>query len=154
MIRFAFALFAAGLALSTPSLAQDTGTPGTDDGRFSFHRVQDGFLRLDTRTGQVSMCMRQSAGWACRAVADERAVLESEIARLQSDNVALKKEILAKGLPLPGGMKADPPPAARAGDQELKLPSNAELERMMVFVEKVWRRLVEMMVSIQRDMPK
>ena len=153
MVRIALALLAAALALSTPALAQDASTPGADDGRFSFHRVQDGFLRLDNRTGQVSMCVRQSAGWACRAVADERAVLESEIARLQTDNVALKKEMLAKGLPLPGGMKAEPP-VARGGDQELKLPSNAELERMMAFVEKVWRRLVEMMVNIQRDMPK
>src|SRR5262245_23504390 len=154
MIRIAFVLLAAGLALTSPARAQDTSTPGADDGRFSFHRVQDGFLRLDNRTGQVSMCTRQSAGWACRAVADERAVLESEIARLQADNAALKKEMLAKGLPLPNGMKADPPPVARGGDQELKLPSNAELDRMMVFMEKVWRRLVEMMVSIQRDMPK
>lgn len=154
MIRMAFVLLVAGFALATPSFAQDTSTPGADDGRFSFHRVQDGFLRLDNRTGQVSMCTRQSAGWACRAVADERVVLESEIARLQADNAALKKEMLAKGLPLPNGMKADPPSAARGGDQDLKLPSNAELDRMMVFMEKVWRRLVEMMVSIQRDMPK
>ena len=99
------------------------------------------------------MCARQTAGWACRAVADERAVLESEIARLQADNAALKKEMLARGLPLPNGMKADPP-AARGSDQELKLPSSAELDRMMAFMEKVWRRLVEMMVNIQRDMQK
>jgi hypothetical protein len=154
MIRIAFVLIAASFALGTPIHAQDATAPGADDGRFNFHRVQDGFLRLDTRTGQVSTCTRQSAGWACRAVADERAALETEIARLQSDNAALKKEMLAKGLPLPGGIKADPPPVARGGDQELKLPSNAELERMMAFMEKVWRRLVEMMVSIQRDMPK
>ena len=153
MIRIAFVLLAAGLAFTTSVLAQDA-TPGVDDGRYTFHRAPDGsFLRLDSRTGQVSTCARQAVGWACRAVADERSVLEGEIARLQADNAALKKEMLARGLSLPDGMKADPP-VARGGDQELKLPSNAELDRMMVFIEKVWRRLVEMMVNIQRDVLK
>jgi hypothetical protein len=151
MIRFALVLFAVAL-MGDPVMAQDAA-PGPDDGRFTFHRVQDGFLRLDSRTGQVSMCTRQSAGWACRAVADERAVLENEIARLQGDNAALKREMLARGVPLPNGVKTDPP-VARGSDQELKLPSNVELERMMVFIEKAWRRLVEMMVNIQRDVLK
>jgi hypothetical protein len=151
MIRFAFVLLAACFALGVPVMAQDA--PGHDDGRFTFHQVQDGFLRLDSRTGQVSMCARQSAGWACRVVADERAVLESEIARLQGQNAALKKDMLTRGLPLPNGVKADPP-VARGSDQELKLPSSAELERMMAFLENVWRRMVEMMVNIQRDVLK
>ena len=62
-------------------------------------------LRLDGRTGQVSLCGRAAAGWACQAVPDERAALEAEIARLQDDNAALKKELLARGLPLPSGVK-------------------------------------------------
>ena len=37
-----------------------TPRPAADDGRFRFHRVDDGFLRLDTRTGQVSQCGRGS----------------------------------------------------------------------------------------------
>ena len=43
-------------------------------------------LRLDTRTGQVSLCAKQSAGWACNAVPDERNALENEITRLQREN--------------------------------------------------------------------
>ena len=37
--------------------------------------------------------------------------LEDEITRLQGENAALKKELLAHGMPLPGSMKGDPPPA-------------------------------------------
>ena len=29
-------------------------------------------LRLDTRTGQVSLCAKKDTGWACSAVPDER----------------------------------------------------------------------------------
>lgn len=130
--------------------------PGPDDGRFSFHRVEDSFVRLDGRTGQVSVCGRETTGWACRAVPDERAALEEAIGRLQSSNAVLKRELLAKGLPLPGGMK----PEAAAGETgagapnakpEVKLPTDAEIDRMVGFMGRVWRRLVEMMAEFQRD---
>ena len=65
-------------------------------------------LRLDTRTGAVSLCAKKDAGWACNAVPDERAALENEIARLQRENGALKKDMLARGLPLPGGVASAP----------------------------------------------
>ena len=87
--------------------------PEGDDSRYTFHRVEDGYLRLDGRTGQVSMCARRPVGWACQAVPDERAALEAEIARLQGENAALKKELIARNLPLPGAVKPEPPAAKR-----------------------------------------
>ena len=36
------------------------------------------------------------AGWHCQPVPDERSALEAEIARLQGDNAALKKELLSR----------------------------------------------------------
>ena len=59
-----------------------TATPDTENGRYSFYPVADGVLRLDTRTGQISQCSQSDAGWACKAVPDERSALETEIARL------------------------------------------------------------------------
>jgi hypothetical protein len=137
--------------------------PSADDIRYSFHRVQDSFVRLDSRTGQVSVCGRETTGWACRAVPDERTALEEAIGRLQGDNAALKKELLARGLPLPSGVKPDAP-AAKESDKGTekpaearptpKIPSDAELDRVLAFIEKVWRRLVEMMVEFQRDIQR
>lgn len=151
---FAGALIGAVL-LATSGWAQDppAGAPGAEDGRYMFNRVQDGFLRLDSRTGQVSLCARQSAGWTCRAAPDERAAFESEIARLQSDNGALKKELLARGLPLPNGMQAEPPAASKS-DPDPKSRSDSEIDRVMTYMEKIWRRLVEMMQNLQRDLQK
>src|SRR6266567_38926 len=85
-----------------------------EDSRFTFFRVDDGFLRLDGSTGQVSLCTRRQAGWLCQALPEERAAFEAEIARLQGDNAALKKEVLAHDLPLPAGIAPPAPPAPTA----------------------------------------
>ena len=121
-------------------------TPDSENGRYSFSAVPDGMLRLDTRTGAVSLCGKQAAGWACNSVPDERAALENEIARLQRENGALKKDMLARNLPLPPGVSA-PQSAQRERELQLKvpLPSDAEIDRMMTVFEKMWRRLVDMM---------
>jgi hypothetical protein len=128
--------------------------PESDDTRYSFNRVEDGYLRLDGRTGQVSICKLHPAGWACQAVADERAALESEIARLQGENAALKKEFMARNLPLPGAVGPGTPPARPEEPPRLELPNDADLNRVMTLVEKVWRRLVEMIITLQKDMLK
>jgi hypothetical protein len=143
----ATALLACAVAAG-PATAQTT--PETDNGRFTFNRVEDGFLRLDTRTGLVSLCARKPVGWACHPVPDERTALEGEIARLQSDNGALKKELLARNIPLPGGIRNDLP-AAKPPNIELKLPSDSDVDRVLSFIERTWRRLAEKMSAIQRD---
>lgn len=137
-------------AQATPKPAQAPTEPGTGDGRYTFHRLDDSFVRLDTRTGQVSACRRGDAGWACQAVPDERSALESEIGRLQADNAALKAELLARGLPLPGGVKANPPSAK--GPDVARTPSDAQIDNAMAVLERVWRRMVEIMANTQREL--
>jgi hypothetical protein len=36
----------------------------------------------------------------------------------------------------------------------LQLPDDAEFNKMMAFVEKVWRRLVDMVGTLQKDMQR
>ena len=138
------------LAAVAPASAQ-TATPDSENGRYSFNPVADGVLRLDTRNGQVSQCSRSDAGWACKVVPDERSALETEIARLQSENATRKKELLSRGLPVPG---VSAPSGAKPGEDELKLPSDAEVDRVVAFLEKVWRRLIEMGRNVQKDVEK
>ena len=147
-------LFALAITLSVANFmvaSAQTPTPDSENGRYSFSPVADGVLRLDTRTGQVSQCSRSDAGWVCKAVPDERSALETEIARLQGENATLKKELLARGLPVPG---VSGPSGAKPGEPELKLPSDAEVDKVMSFLERVWRRLIEMGRNVQRDVEK
>jgi hypothetical protein len=70
---------------------------GAANGRFTMTPVANGFLRLDTRTGAVSLCTVASGQAECRASADERAALETEIGRLSKENAALKAQIAKDG---------------------------------------------------------
>jgi hypothetical protein len=148
MIRMRpLALAIAGYALLCGPAAPQGAPPEGEDGRFSFFHVDGGYLRLDGRSGQVSLCTRRQAGWLCQAAPEERAALEAEIARLQAQNAALKKAVLAHGLPLPAEVPADPPaagPRPPAPDREGN--------QIMSVIENVWRRLVAMIASVQRDL--
>lgn len=137
--------------------------PAPDDGRYTFHRRGEGFVRLDSRTGQVSQCGWSAHTWSCKVVPDERGALESEIARLQRDNAALKNSLLAGGLELPNGMVVEAPaalppvPPGSVPDlsaREPKGPTELDLDRAFAFMKNVWRRLVDMMADLQRDMQR
>jgi hypothetical protein len=146
-------------AAATPALAQRAGE--NDNGRFTFKEVPEGILRLDGRTGQVSLCSRVTE-WACRTLADDRVALENEIGRLLDENAALRKQIEeARHAPVPPetvppGAAPSPPaaasPAPKQGERDLNLPSDADLNRMMAFLEKMWRRLLDMAQRTQREL--
>lgn len=154
-------LCAAGTGATVAGLAHaQAGPPDATDHRYSYNRVDEGYLRLDMRTGQVSLCSRDATGWACRLVPDDRSALETELERLQRENGQLKKALLDRGLPLPGGAKGGATDAAPPRPPHDLTPHpghptpDAEIERALSFIEKIWRRLVEMMMNIQRDLKK
>lgn len=152
-------------AATPPPPAQSAPVPSAEDSRYSFHRMGDNFMRLDSRTGQLAQCGWGPAGWSCKMAPDERTALESEIGRLQQENATLKKSLLSRGIELPSGVIAEAPapppvPPANIPDPSAKEPkdpkplSEAELDRAINFMKNVWRKLVDMMVDLQRDMQK
>jgi hypothetical protein len=152
---------AALLACIAGSGAIAESMPDSENGRYALSPVTDGVIRLDTRTGTVSTCTNSGPGWACYAVPDERAALDAEIGRLQADNEKLKAEIAARepavggktdeALPKSDSLKQAEPKAAeskaaepKAADSERKieipLPSDQDMDRVMSFLERAWRR--------------
>jgi hypothetical protein len=149
--------------------------PDSENGRYTFQPTADGVVRLDTRTGKVSTCSDKGNGWACYAIADERAAFDTEIGRLQAENERLKKDVdasriendslkaqLAQREPrgsgkteesLPKGDKLTPQVTTKDGQRKLEipLPSDQDVDRVMGFLERAWRRLVDMANRMQRD---
>jgi hypothetical protein len=139
------------LALAAPALAEGE-MPDSEHGRYTFGKVAEGFLRLDTQTGQVSVCSQRAVGFACQAAPDDRTVLENEIARLRTENAALKKEMLVHGLALPGAASAAPESSGtHDNDITIHLPDNSEIDRMVSYAGQLWHRFVEAIARAQKQ---
>jgi len=165
--------------------AQESAPP-IPPGRFAFTRVGDGFLRLDTDSGQVAYCSAQGRGWTCQATSESQpgpekdvaklqddvnalkalkddiaglqsgiaAVknLQAEIVRLQDEVASLKKDIVALKEPPPPRPPADLAAADKSDERTIKLPTREDMVRARAFIEDTWRRLVEMINTVQKDM--
>src|SRR6266567_1851635 len=94
--KFSLILVIAACCLAGTGIAAAESMPGTENGRYTLAPAGDGVIRLDTRTGAVSNCNDSSAGWACYAVPDERAAMDTEIGRLQAENEKLKAQLASR----------------------------------------------------------
>jgi len=148
------------LCLAGSGQALAGALPETENGRYALSPAGDGVIRLDTRTGTVSNCNNSPAGWACYAVPDERAAMDTEIGRLQAENEKLKAQLASRdgtvegktGEALPKSDKQSGPKAADGERKlEIPLPSDQDMDRLMSFVERAWRRLIEIANRMQKD---
>ncbi|MBY0530496.1 MAG: hypothetical protein K2P86_00845 [Xanthobacteraceae bacterium] len=117
-------LFAAG-ALAQPA-------PPNDSWRYKLQKTEDGFLRLDAQTGQVSHCKPKDGNWTCETAADDRSALEAEIKRL-SDLVAMLEK------------QANDPV------NRFRTPSDQEIEQVMSLFEKMMKRFRGVVENLKKE---
>ena len=155
----ATASFAVAMTVSG-SLMAAQAAPDSENGRYTMTPIPEGVLRLDTRTGTMSTCARNGSGWACYAVPDERAAFDAEIGRLQAEVEKLKGQLAAgptvsgkidEALPKSDPLKKEPKTAEGDRKIEIPLPSDQDVDRVMSFIEKAWRRLIDMANRVQKD---
>jgi len=153
--------------------AQESARP-TTSGRFSFNPVDGGLLRLDNESGEVAYCSARAAGWVCEVVPIDRSTAETEtlgvqkqvallekmdaaIAHLTDEVAALKREIADVSDPPPPPPPPPQPPADltppsdKDSETSVKLPTQQDIARAKDYLENAWRRLVEMIVNVQKD---
>jgi hypothetical protein len=82
-------------------------------------------------------------------VPEDRAALEKEISRLQDEVASLKADVAALRAPPPPPPRLVPP-ATDKSDDAAKL--REDLARARVAFDNAWRRLVELIVNLQKGM--
>lgn len=149
------------MALSLVLLVSPVGAQDRA-GRFTMTPVDNGFIRLDTETGAMSLCAKRNDTWTCEAMPDTLAGLKRDVERLETENKALKSEITrmeeAFGLAAPKSGKSDPgkqadaPPApeARPGSK-LQLPTEKDVDQAMDYLTRMWRKFRDKMKEIEPD---
>ena len=120
-----------GLLVAIPAAAQDGA------GRYQLKEAGAGrFVRLDSQTGTVSLCSQQGEAWTCKAMADDRAELHEEIARLKDENRALTERLDTM--------------VNKAPKTALELPSEADLDRIVALFEKYFERFLAFIQKLDR----
>ena len=151
------ALPAAPRATSTQDKTIPAPAQDGERGRFSFVRVDDGFLRFDLQTGQVAYCNTRAEGWGCQAVPENRSALEREVQSLKDQVAALRRQVesLQQPPPPPRPPAPIPPPAMSAppaqGDMMRDVPGHADMDHAKAVLHTVWQRLVEAIVGFKND---
>jgi hypothetical protein len=123
------------LALAVPAALLLTGAadaPQTDTARFQLERSGDHFVRLDKKTGAISLCAEQEGNLVCRMAADERAAYDEELDRLTARVTALEK-------------------AVATGNAAPHLPSDAEVDRTIGIMERMMRSFMGMVREFQGE---
>ena len=93
----------AAICIAAPVLASEP----QESARYEMERVEDGFLRLDRQTGEVSHCREIQGAWACQLVPDERKAYEKRIGKLEDRNAELSKKLDEKDADLPSDEEMD-----------------------------------------------
>ena len=136
----AAALAAAPALAETPQILDEA--PASDNGRYSMQQTPDGFLRLDTRTGKVSLCTVRDGSARCALAADERDAYEREIARLKAERDGAKA----------GGKRADKSAPDKSSGP--RLPTDDEIDRTLSVMQKIWRGMSRIIGQDPVEPPK
>jgi len=125
LILFATLAFAAA-----PAAAQD-------EGRYRLEKTPDGYVRMDTQTGEMSLCEMRGGQLVCKLAADERSALQDEIDRLSTRLGGLEERLA----------KVEESPILKP---ENLLPSEEEFQRSLGMMEQFFRKFM----GIVKDMDK
>ncbi|MGH6861993.1 MAG: hypothetical protein ACRECY_17220 [Phyllobacterium sp.] len=113
-------LAAAALPLSS-AIAQETTN-------YSLEKTADGYVRMNTKTGEMSICHEKLDQLVCKVAAEERTLYEEDIADLKARVAKLESTVAGMG---------KLPPVVRDA-----LPSEEDFEKGLSYMERFFRRFM------------
>lgn len=103
-------------------------------GRYAMQKTDSGIARLDTQTGEVSLCQEADGEIVCRMAADERTAFELELDLLTKRIETLEKSV-------------------GDGQTSLKprLPTKEEIDQTMSIMERMMRSFMGIVKDLERE---
>ena len=108
-----------------------------ETGRYTLEKSATGYVRMDTQTGEMSVCEERDGQLVCKIAADERAAFQDEIDRMQEKLSGLERRLAA----------VEQSPLLKP--QNL-LPTDEQFEKSLSYMERFFRRFMD----IVKDMDK
>lgn len=106
--------------------------------RFRLEKTESGYVRMDTQTGQMSICEERAGQLVCKMAADERTAYQDQADRLQSELKALEGRVAA--------LEKSP-----LINPKSVLPTDEEFEKTMGYMERFMRRFMGIAKDMEKD---
>lgn len=106
--------------------------------RYQMEKTDKGYVRMDTQTGEMSICEERSGQLVCKLAADERTALQDEIGRLQSEVKAIEDRVVK----LEGSLSQK---------LESTLPTEEEFEKTMGYMERFFRSFMGIVKDFEKE---
>ena len=117
-------------------------------GRYTMHKTDSGFVRLDTETGAVSHCHKKDDAWRCQDMASTATASPGEFKRLKKENADLKAEI--KRLDELLGLRGNRNRSA-ADRNAFKLPTEKEVDQALDYFERMLKKFQDRLQRLERN---
>ena len=119
------------------SLVAASAFSGETD-RYRLEKSANGYVRMDTQTGAMSICEERSGQLVCKMAADERVAFQDEVDRLQTSVKALDERVA----------KLENSLSARL---ESTLPSEEDFNKTMSYMERFLRGFMDIVKDMNKD---
>jgi hypothetical protein len=131
-MRRVFFLVPALLASATfPAAAEEAG-------RYALEKSPTGYVRMDTQTGEMSICEERGGQLVCKLAADERAAFQDELDRLQAKLTGLEQRLAA----------VENNPVLKP--QNL-LPTEEQFQRSLGYMERFFRKFLDIVRDADKE---
>lgn len=109
-----------------------------DTERYRLEKTDSGYVRMDTQTGEMSICEERAGQLVCKQATDARTAFEGEVERLQDAVAKLEARI--------GKLEAALPAKSQSA-----LPTEEEFEQTLGYMERFLRRFLGIAKEMEED---
>ena len=106
--------------------------------RYRLEKSANGYVRMDTQTGAMSICEERSGQLVCKMAADERAAYQDEIDRLDNSVKALDARVA----------KLENSLSSRL---ESQLPSQEDFNKTMGYMQQFFRTFKDIVKDMDKE---
>lgn len=137
-------LLGAGVLTLMLSTASAAFAQSDTNSRYTMTPTENGFVRLDTVTGAVSLCSRGSRGWFCSVMgSNEDASEKREIENLKAENAELRSEILRLEQRLSELRRRGSSDLSPQAVPQFELPKEEDVDEAVDYLEGMIRKFRE-----------
>jgi hypothetical protein len=116
--------------------------------RYRLEKTPTGYVRMDTRTGEMSICEEKWGELVCKIAADERSAVQDEIERLRSEVKALNDRL--------ANVKALENRVATLENSltqrlEKTLPTEEDFNKTMSYMERFFRSFMGIVKDFENE---